>query len=254
MHMVGQKMNRKMNDLIQFGADILYPRRCFLCDDILEPWEKELHPACKMRLQPVGSACAACGRPVSHRQELCPSCRRRKPPYEQGKAIYLYQDEIKETMYRFKYANKREYARAFAAEAVRRYGDWIDKNAIDCIIPVPMYRKKQKARGYNQAQVFAKALSRAFERKCNRRLPVLTKGILRIVDTPALKTLTKEERYNNLKNAFQIEINMVECGKIALVVDDIFTTGATADSLARALKQAGFDKIFFLSICIGKGA
>ena len=61
-------------------------------------------------------------------------------------------------MYRFKYSNKREYADFYAKEAVRIYGDWIRRKQIEAIVPVPMYRWKEKGRGYNQAAVFAQTL------------------------------------------------------------------------------------------------
>lgn len=61
-------------------------------------------------------------------------------------------------MYRFKYSNKREYADFYAKEAVRIYGDWIRRKQIEAIVPVPMYRLKEKGRGYNQAAVFARTL------------------------------------------------------------------------------------------------
>ena len=61
-------------------------------------------------------------------------------------------------MYRFKYSNKREYADFYAKEAVRIYGDWIRRKQIEAIVPVPMYRWKEKGRGYNQAAVFAQKI------------------------------------------------------------------------------------------------
>lgn len=237
------------------AMDLLYPRRCFICEEILEPWEyhKGVHQHCEKLILPIGDkVCAHCGAPVTGQKEYCIECSRVKEEafaFTQGKSLYQYKGEIKETMYRFKYANRREYAKAFAHQAVARYGDWIKSCGIDMIIPVPMYAEKEKSRGYNQAAVFATALA-------------LELGDLELAkynlarrdkDTIPMKTLSKKERYNNLKSAFQISANVIECGKIALVVDDIYTTGATADALANSLRNAGIEKIFFLSICIGRG-
>jgi ComF family protein len=164
----------------------------------------------------------------------------------QGKAIYLYQGPIKETMYRFKYSNKREYAEFFAEEAVRIYGDWMKRKNIQAIVPVPMYMPKQRRRGYNQAETFAKALGR----KMN--IPVDATLVKRVKDTKPQKELNDLERKNNLKNAFQKTESIVQYSHI-LVVDDIYTTGSTAMAVAEQLRKTNTCQVYFLSICIGKG-
>ena len=141
-------------------------------------------------------------------------------------------------MYRFKYSNKREYADFYAKEAVRIYGDWIRRKQIEAIVPVPMYRLKEKGRGYNQAAVFARTLGE----KMN--LPVEKRMVKRIRNTTPQKI--------NLKKAFQLVPNIVKYRKI-LIVDDIYTTGSTIDAVAEVLLQAGVDEIYFLCISIGEG-
>ncbi len=250
---------RKIKSMLWRGMDLvldlLYPRRCFICEEILDPWEykKGIHQHCEKLIIPVGNrVCAHCGAPVKGRKEYCIECERigvHQFTFQQGKALFQYKGEIKETMYRFKYSNMREYAKGFAHEAVTLYGDWIRSCGIDMIIPVPMYPDKEKARGYNQAAVFARELAKELGNPDLAKCRIATRN----VDTIPMKTLSKQERYNNLKSAFQISPNVIECGKIALVVDDIYTTGATADAMANSLLMAGIQKVFFLSICIGKG-
>ena len=149
-------------------------------------------------------------------------------------------------MYRFKYSNKREYADFYAKEAVRIYGDWIRRKQIEAIVPVPMYRLKEKGRGYNQAAVFARTLGE----KMN--LPVEKRMVKRIRNTTPQKELNDVERKINLKKAFQLVPNIVKYRKI-LIVDDIYTTGSTIDAVAEVLLQAGVDEIYFLCISIGEG-
>ena len=162
-----------------------------------------------------------------------------------GKAIFVYQGAIKQSLYRFKYANKREYAQFFAKEAVRLYGSWITKNKIELIVPVPMYPKKKRKRGYNQAESFAKELS------ILTRIPVDTKWIERVRDTTPQKTLNKHERKNNLKNAFQTRKSIVQYRQRILIVDDIYTTGSTIEEVTGCLKEAGVENVFILSVAIG---
>ena len=163
-----------------------------------------------------------------------------------GKAVFVYQGEIRQSMYRFKYSNKREYADFYAKEAVRIYGDWIRRKQIEAIVPVPMYRWKEKGRGYNQAAVFAQTLGE----KMN--LPVEKRMVKRIRNTTPQKELNDVERKINLKKAFQLVPNIVKYRKI-LIVDDIYTTGSTIDAVAEVLLQAGVDEIYFLCISIGEG-
>lgn len=193
----------------------------------------------------------------------------------QAKSLYLYRGAIKTTMYRFKYANKREYAVFFARKAVERYGAWfgigqkfslspVDKviaatpfisqthgqtapfSRFDVIIPVPMYRSKQKQRGYNQAETFAAELSHL------TGIPVDAACIRRIKDTTPQKNLKDIERKNNLENAFQITKSIVKYNRI-LLVDDIYTTGYTAEMVAKEIIKQGKQKhrVYLLSICIG---
>jgi ComF family protein len=230
---------------------LFFPPRCAVCDEILEPGQRGIHPKCEKELYRVQDpVCMHCGRPVtSEAVEFCFDCSRKKgkaDSFRQGKALFLYQGEIKKSMYRFKYSNRREYAAFFAEEIAARYGDWLKGIRPDVIVPVPMYKKKQQKRGYNQAAAFAKALGKQLG------IPVEDKWICRVRDTKPQKLLNDAERKNNLKNAFQNRKINVQYNKI-LLVDDIYTTGSTADAVTECLCHAGAEQVYFLSICIGKG-
>ena len=149
-------------------------------------------------------------------------------------------------MYRFKYGNRRTYADFFVDVMQKQYGDWMERTGVEAVIPVPMYHKKEKRRGYNQAGVLAKKIAAAFG------LAYEPGAVHRIVNTKPQKELNDEERENNLKNAFQAEEFIVKY-RYVLLVDDIYTTGSTADAVAKQLLAAGVEKIFFFSVCIGNG-
>lgn len=252
---------------------MVYPRRCPVCDEILNPEEGKIHSHCQSKLYYVsGPSCMRCGRSIENASyELCYHCKtyfdsfqikysreqiRSISPYIRkikepqlldfhGKAIFLYKGAIKKSLYRFKYANKREYAQFFAKEAVRLYGTWLWQNKIELIVPVPMYGKKKRKRGYNQAESFAKELS------ILTGIPMDTKWIERVRDTVPQKTLNKEERKNNLKNAFQTRKSIVQYRERILIVDDIYTTGSTMEEVTGCLKEAGVENVFILNVAIG---
>lgn len=233
--------------------NVFFPPRCPICDDLLEPelvGKGYIHKHCERKVFPVdGVVCMHCGRPVEDRQEYCFDCGRKNLSHSfiQGKALFMYRGSIQKTMYRFKYANKREYADFFAETAFRIYGEWIEKKGIEVIIPVPMFLPKQRKRGYNQAECFAKQLSKRLE------IPMDAEFIRRCKDTAPQKGLNDIERQKNLKDAFC-------CGKYTekyekvLVVDDIYTTGSTADAVTEILKNAGVREVYFLNVCIGLGS
>lgn len=235
--------------------DLLFPRRCILCDEILRYGERGIHKKCMPMLFPVEEpVCMHCGRPVvSERAEYCFDCSRHKgTTFVQGKSLYVYRGQIKMTMYRFKYSNRREYGDYLAKELAERYGDWMMKKGIEAIVPVPMYRRKEKLRGYNQAAVLATKLRRELIRR-QLGIPALEQNlVLRVRNTRPQKELNDIERKNNLKNAFQTREKVVKYKKI-LLIDDIYTTGSTADAVAEALYRAGVQQVFFLSVCIGQG-
>lgn len=229
------------------GLGLLFPRRCPICDEIA-PVGEEICPECRKKVKYTGNqTCMRCGKPVeSKRVEYCYDCSKKQHNFQQGKSIFVYAGGMKESMYRFKYQNKREYADFYAAEAVRLYGKWLQERQIDVIVPIPMYAAKKRLRGYNQAEVFAEALGR------ESGVPVRKNLAERTRNTIPQKKLNDIDRKKNLKGAFKISQDIVKYKKV-LLVDDIYTTGSTIDAVASELKAAGIDKIYFLCISIGQG-
>lgn len=226
---------------------LFYPPRCPFCDELLMPWEWLCADCGKKSLAVKEPVCKRCGKPMEgEREEFCADCRRKKHVYRQGKAVFVYQDLVRQSMYRFKYSNRREYARFYAKEAAGLYGTWVARCGVEVIIPVPMYAKKRRRRGYNQAEVFARALGKELN------LPIDSRIVRRIRDTVPQKELNDRQRRKNLKNAFQLCEDVVQYSQI-LLVDDIYTTGSTVDAVAEVLLSGGARNIFYICISIGTG-
>lgn len=149
---------------------------------------------------------------------------------------------MRQSIYRFKYDNKREYADFYLEELLRLYGGWIKSLKVEAVIPVPLHNRKYRVRGFNQAQVLAEGIGRAMN------IPVLTEVVGRKKSTIAQKNLNDKERQENIKNAFKITNNEVKLNKI-LLVDDIYTTGSTMDAVAGVLRENGVKEIFFICLC-----
>lgn len=114
------------------------------------------------------------------------------------------------------------------------------------MIPVPVSRKKMQKRGYNQAALIARQLAE------KTGIPTDLHSLARIRDTIPQKELNHQERRKNLNNAFKMDQNAVKYKKV-LLVDDIYTTGSTIDACAVALKEAGVQQVYFISLSIGAG-
>lgn len=183
---------------------------------------------------------------ADERREYCGDCIKKHHSYVQGKAVFVYDGAIRNSMYRFKYSNKREYAAFYAKVAAKQYGTWLKRNGVEAIVPVPMYFWKKQLRGYNQAEVFAKALGKELH------MPVECKMVKRIRNTVPQKELNGDERVHNVKNAFQFAADIVKYSQIVLV-DDIYTTGSTIDAVTEVLLAAGVKKIYYICISIGEG-
>ena len=234
---------------------MLFPRRCPVCDRVL-PFLPSVHqpricPECLPELSYIREPyCMKCGKPLqSDSLEFCPDCAEKKHAFRAGRAVFLYRGRIKEALYRFKYAARREYARFFAEETLRRRRKWLASIRPDVIIPVPMYAAKKRKRGYNQAEDFAKALGRM------TGIPVRTDLVYRIRDTVPMKGLSRPERRENMRHAFSVNTPRLAAAKPKhiLIVDDIYTTGSTIDAIAKALMHECEAEIYFLCISIGQG-
>ena len=109
---------------------------------------------------------------------------------------------------------------------------------MDFIIPIPLHKNKLKKRGFNQAEELAKGISKFLEK------PIFNDVLLKIKPTFAQMELSKEKRRENIKGAFVCQKPIVVRGKKILLVDDIFTTGATMEECARVLKEAGAREVW----------
>jgi len=187
-----------------------------------------------------------CGKTVTDREIYCPDCTMHAHAFESGRALFLYNDAMKNSIYRFKYAGRKEYAAFYADSMAEEYARWISTIKADAIVPIPLHKKRLKERGFNQAELIARRLSEAVF------VPVCTDLLIRQVATRKQKELSAKERENNLKKAFKISENDVKL-KTVILCDDIYTTGSTIDAVATLLKRSGVQEVYFIALAIGKG-
>ena len=225
--------------------ELLFPRRCPVCDDIVVPWGALCCEICKSKLKYLGANyCMKCGKGLSGpEKEYCGDCRKHSHKFIRGRSLYQY-ESVAGSIYRFKYQGRQEYADFFAEEMNQFLGKDIQRMQAEAIIPVPLHKSRFKERGYNQAEILARALSK----RCG--VPVRDDLAVRCKKTIPQKQLNYAERQNNLKKAFKICANDVKLNTV-IIMDDIYTTGSTVDALAEVLLDKGVKQVFVITLAAG---
>ena len=200
---------------------------CLLCGE--ESGPELLCAACAAELPALAEHCPQCALP-SRAGAVCGSCLDRPPHYDRTLALWRYEfpcDRLVQALkYRARLALSGFFARSLASRPLPE---------VDLIVPMPLHPKRLAERGFNQALEIARGLARRLGR------PIEPRGALRVKDTPPQTRLPYEERAKNVRGAFLCKLDL--SGASVAVVDDVMTTGATLNELARALKRAGATRV-----------
>lgn len=234
----------------------LYPRRCPVCMEIVMPKGGLVCKECSAKVPYIyGPRCYMCSKELEdEKQEYCYDCYCRLSRHLKAKTIFFdrcvaplkYNSDMRRTMEKLKYNNKREYAEFFADSILRVYGELIKNWEADILMPVPIHRLRMIKRGYNQAALIAGFIKEYLDIECMEDILIRTKN------THVQNKLNDKERVKNVTGAFKIQKNVVQCKKVILV-DDIYTTGSTINSCAKTLKEAGASHVYAVCACIGAG-
>jgi len=219
-------------------ANVVFPLRCLICDEDLDYYETL--PLCKKhrdKIVPIEKPfCDICGRKMFSQESMetiCHECRNTKRQFDRSYSATIYSETMKELVHFYKYQMRQYMARPFAELMADFMGKYIDYRAIDFVVPVPLHWRRYMFRGFNQAYELIRYLSGEFDLK-------VSKGNLRrIRHTFPQVMLTPKERKENILGAFRVIDPDEFRGKHILLVDDVFTTGATMNECSRVLKDAG---------------
>jgi ComF family protein len=228
--------------------DLLFPRRCPICHEIVKEEGRLICWECKKEVEYLSEpVCKKCGKPVmSEEIEYCFDCQNHKQYYTRGIGAFKYCGKVRESIFYFKYKGRKEYSDFYTAEMKTLLDKKIDDWKPDVIMPVPLHRLKLEKRGFNQAELLARRLGKQLN------LPVDKVMISRRENTKAQKELGNKERRRNLNGAFDVKDNENRYKRV-LLVDDIYTTGSTVNAISKLLKEKGIQEIYFIVVCIGKG-
>ncbi|WP_395623967.1 ComF family protein [Sphingomonas daechungensis] len=218
--------------------DFALPPRCGGCGLIVD----EVHsfcPDCWTKVEFLGeSGCLTCGMPLEATDaEECGACIAKPPRIRRTRSAVAYDDLSRSIAIRLKYGRKVALARTMArymAPLVRR-----DERAI--LVPVPLHRARLWQRGFNQSALVANELARATGLRAD---PYILRRVKR---TPALKGMSLNQRRNVVAGAFAVNKAAELQGRAVVLVDDVLTTGSTANACAKALQRAGAERVELVS-------
>ena len=215
-----------IKELVRSSINMLFPCQCGVCGQNGAPHPLPLCPGC-LDLVIRGEAPPEASSP---RIDNITSCR-------------VYDGVIKECVTAFKYSKKLRFAFVFEKLIeVFLAGPGVRDVPSDLIIPVPVHPVKQRRRGFNQAEVIARMLSK------NTLTPVDTRVLIKTRNTPSQTGFSREKRLRNLRNSFAVVDRLRVVGRSVLLVDDVTTSGATLEECARVLWRAGAVRVSAFTI------
>lgn len=229
--------------------DWLYPRHCYHCDAPIEQGRGHiLCAACCSALlasRITGGLCATCGLPLEvppSEQAMCVSCRLQGRSFGAARAFFAYAGPaasvIKSYKFRGDYFLGPRFLRGLLAQG------WLPAGieAPQAVVPVPLHPRRRRERGYDQALLLARVLARHF------RCDLVRNALVRTRYTSQQALLPVSRRWDNVRGAFAVARPRLVQGCSLLLVDDVLTTGMTADECAKALKKAGAARVQVLAL------
>lgn len=208
---------------------------CGRCLALLQEWRRDYRP------------CSVCGR-LLPAPGLCRDCRRRRPPFRQAWAAGPYEGALRTAIHRLKYRGRRRLARPLAYLLCRALWEAHPEAGPpkpDLLVPVPLHPRRLAQRSFNQAALLAEELSALLG------IPA-GEALLRTRDTPSQVGLSRDERLANLAGAFAPTAGFPLAGRVVLLVDDTFTTGATVAECSRTLLAAGAGAVYAVTVATAK--
>jgi ComF family protein len=232
-------------------ADLLFPPFCLACGQRLGPGRRDpLCGACWQGLPRIEPPiCESCGLPLGALEPparplraRCAGCRRRRPAWSYARAAARYEGALRETVHALKFEGRRAAVRPLADLLVAARPLLPAAPPPELLVPVPLHRARRRQRGFDQAELLARRLAGAWG------LPVAAGALRRRRATSPQSELPAARRRGNVRGAFAVRRPAAVAGRHVLLVDDVLTTGATAEECARCLRRAGAATVGVLTV------
>ncbi len=236
---------KTLTNSLTAAVDFVLPPRCIVTGEIVGQ-QGMVAPSVWRDLTFIGKPqCGCCGIPFEFGMAagtLCVRCIEKRPPYRTARSALVYNDASRAMILRFKHADQLHAVHAFTPWLRRAGAEMLD--GADLLVPVPLHPFRLWRRRYNQAALIAQALGKS----CG--LPVMPEALKRQRATPSQGYLDYKQRQKNVKNAFAVNHQAVQRldGRSVVLIDDVYTTGATVKECTRALLAAGAAAVDILTV------
>ncbi len=219
---------------------------CLLCGAALSSNDR-ICRSCHDKITTCGELfCPLCGRyrsvEAGEEEEICRECREKRPTFTAARSVGIYGGALQEAIYLYKYQGYRSLGEDFGVMLADLFMRETILPGATVLVPVPLSIEKLKLRGFNQSELLARKMSNLL------RMPVKN-YLIKEINTPSQSKLTREARLDSVQGAFQL--NNSPKGEQVLLIDDIFTTGATVNECSRILLQGGAKKVAVLTLASG---
>ena len=243
-------LNVAVKGWLNAGLGWLYPEVCQLCGRTrATPAEGYVCGGCRAKVRFIQRPfCERCGRPFEGditTQFECANCLEMEWHFQSARSAVAARDPVLEAIHRYKYQRAYWFEPFLAELLIEAAGPALGAHPADVIVPVPLHPTKLREREFNQAERLADRLGAATQLPVNKRL------LRRVVSTRMQALLKRPERLANVRNAFAMRDGQRLNGERIVVVDDVFTTGATTSACAKVLKSAGAGEVCVWTLARG---
>ncbi len=230
-------MFRYLQTLLHF----LVPYPCPCCKKFLDEKEKGICSSCLSKIRWIEPPfCSVCGMPFPSPElenHTCGSCLLRKRPFHRARALGYYEGTLRLAIHQWKYQEKASLTSFFGEKMVEGFYRYWSPSEIDLLLPVPLHPTRLRERGFNQSLLLVKTLSH------RTGIPYQKRLLQKIHPTPPLMELRAAERERVIKGSFRIVKKEEIAGKSILLVDDVYTTGATVSECVKVLLAGGAARV-----------
>ncbi len=273
-------MNNWAKPVLRIILDAVFPAKCLVCSRLFKP------PVAPGSVQPTRTAskiidtftefyqllsasccpdclkdfvaisspiCECCGMMFKGREDdnhLCGECLMQPKKFRMARAALACDPQLMAVIHRFKYAGKSQLARPLGRLILGVYLRHWQNEKVDLILPIPLHPKRMRRRGFNQSYLLIDSWKSFCKPMADElsTIPVKTDVLSRAQATLPQTGLGRQQRLHNIKGAFKVRIPEKVCGKKVLLVDDVYTTGATVNECARILLKAGAQIVDVLTV------
>jgi len=229
---------------------LLFPSPCRVCQGPLTSHRSLICGTCWDGIRRIeGPICPRCGIPFPSAESqaytpqfLCGDCRLEEPPFHQARSVGYYEGTLREAIHLFKFGKREEMGRHLGGLMVDHFPEDWDLSSIDLLLPIPLHPRRRWERGFNQSLILGERIAKAYDIKLEGHVLARSRPTLPQSDLPLA------EKFANLKGAFQVRKREEVEGKNILLVDDIYTSGATAQEASKTLLKAGAEKVLVYTL------